>query len=311
MVVRPRTRRDSRLAAIRGDKAGHPLRAKTKRFMQTVTNLNCFIPRALETALAERAQATGLPVEHLVQTALAQYLSTSFHTLFQVSTSGSLVAGVFEGAVSVADLLRHGDFGLGTLAGLDGEMVVLDGIAYQAKGDGSVHALPGDAKAPFAMVTAFVGDSSREIDSVSSFQELGAACDPVRRSENLFYALRIDGHFEHVHTRVVNPAPPGATLTEAAQTQPEFHFQQLGGTLVGIWSPSFSGAFSVPGYHFHFLSDDRTKSGHLLGCRATRLRLRAEALDNYHLSLPESAAYLQADLSKDTAAALSAAEQAH
>ena len=67
----------------------------------------------------------------------------------------------------------------------------------------------------------------------------------------------------------------------------------------------------MPGYHFHFLSDDRTKSGHLLGCRAARLQLRAEALDNFHLSLPESAAYLQADLSKDTTAALNAAEQAH
>ena len=210
---------------------------------------------------------TGLPVDHLVQTALAQYLGTSFHTLFQVSTSGSLVAGVFDGAVSVEELLRHGDFGLGTLAGLDGEMVVLEGTAYQAKGDGSVHALPGDAKAPFAVVTAFAGEKSRQIGPVSSFEELGTACDPARESENLFYALRVDGHFEHVHTRAVNPAPPGITLAEAARTQPEFHFENVDGTLVGIWSPVFSGAFSVPGYHFHFLSDDRTKSGHLLDCR--------------------------------------------
>ncbi len=279
--------------------------------MQTTTNLNCFIPRALEASLAERAKRTGLPVGHLVQTALAQYLGTSFHTLFQVSTSGSLVAGVFEGAVSVEELLRHGDFGLGTLAGLDGEMVVLDGTAYQAKGDGSVHALPGEAKAPFAVVTAFASESSRQIGSVSSFQELGAACDPVRQSQNLFYALRVDGRFEHVHTRAVNPAPPGTTLKEAALSQPEFHFENVDGTLVGIWSPSFSGAFSVPGYHFHFLSDDRTKSGHLLGCQAARLQLRSEALDNFHLSLPESAAYLQANLSRDPTAALSAAEQAH
>ena len=279
--------------------------------MQTTTNLNCFIPRALEASLAERAKTTGVPVDHLVQTALAQYLGTSFHTLFQVSTSGSLVAGVFDGAVSVEELLRHGGFGLGTLAGLDGEMVVLDGTAYQAKGDGSVHALPGNAKAPFAVVTAFVGESARQIDAVSSFEELGAACDPVRKSENLFYALRVDGHFEHVHTRAVNPAPPGSTLAEAARSQPEFHFESVDGTLVGIWSPVFSGAFSVPGYHFHFLSDDRTKSGHLLGCRGTRLQLRAEALDNFHLSLPESAAYLQAALPNDPTAALNAAEKAH
>ena len=245
---------------------------RIEQTMEAKPNLNCFVPRALEAALTKRATTSGVPVDHLVQSALAQFLGTSFHTLFQVSTSGSLVAGVFEGAVSVGELLRHGDFGLGTLAGLDGEMVVLDGTAYQAKGDGSVHALKGDAKAPFAVVTAFVGESSRQIGPVSSFAELAAACDPVRRSQNLFYALRVDGRFDQVHTRAVNPAPPGTTLKEASQTQPEFHFQDVEGTLVGIWSPAFSGAFSVPGYHFHFLSADRTMSGHLLGCRGANLR---------------------------------------
>ena len=213
--------------------------------------------------------------------------------------------------MSVEELLRHGDFGLGTLAGLDGEMVVLDGAAFQAQGDGRVHALRNDAKVPFAVVTAFVDEKSRQLGPVSSFAELASACDLVRRSQNLFYALRVDGLFDHVHTRVVNPAPPGSTLKEAALTQPEFHFQEVEGTLVGIWSPAFSGAFSVPGYHFHFLSADRTMSGHLLGCSGTRLRLRSEELDNFHLSLPESEAYLKADLTKDSAAELRAAEQAH
>jgi acetolactate decarboxylase len=182
----------------------------TQRTMQTTANLKCFIPRALETSLTERAKTTGLPVDHLV---------TSFHTLFQVSTSGSLVAGVFDGAVSVEELLHHGDFGLGTLAGLDGEMVVLDGTAYQARGNGSVRPLPGDSKAPFAVITAFVGESSRQIEAVSSFAELAAACDPARASQNLFYALRVDGHFEHVHTRAINPAPPGAITPRASLRQ--------------------------------------------------------------------------------------------
>jgi acetolactate decarboxylase len=66
-------------------------------------------------------------VSSAVTAALSQYLDMPIHTLFQVSTSGALVAGVYDREVSVASILEHGDFGLGTFANLDGEMVVLDG----------------------------------------------------------------------------------------------------------------------------------------------------------------------------------------
>jgi len=41
------------------------------------------------------------------------------------------------------------------------------------------------------------------------------------------------------------------------------------------------------------------------------LRLRVEALTDFHLALPESEAFLKADLSKNTAEELAYAEQAH
>jgi acetolactate decarboxylase len=42
---------------------------------------------------------------------------------------GALLAGVYDGNVTIRELLRHGDFGLGTFNALDGEMLVLDGCA--------------------------------------------------------------------------------------------------------------------------------------------------------------------------------------
>jgi acetolactate decarboxylase len=276
-----------------------------------VPDLTCSIPGSLAIALERRREQTGASTARIVQTALAQYFETPLHTLFQVSTSGSLVAGVYEGAVTVADIERHGDFGLGTFAGLDGEMVVLDGIAYQVKGDGAVKAAALGAEAPFAVVTFFKGGSAIDIEAISSFEALKAACDKVRRSDNLFYAFRIDGRFRHIHTRAVSPPQAGAGLRQASETQAEFDFFDLDGTLVGIWSPRFSAAFSVPGYHFHFVSADRSKGGHLLLCDGVGLTLRAEALDNFHLVLPESASFLKADLAKDTTADLAAAEESH
>jgi acetolactate decarboxylase len=98
---------------------------------------------------------------------------------------------------------------------------------------------------------------------------------------------------------------------EAAHAQSEFSFTDLDGTLVGLWSPGFSSAFSVAGYHFHFLSSDRRHGGHLLDVEADALALQVEALTQFHLVLPETAAFLKADLSKNTADELAYAEEAH
>ena len=40
--------------------------------------------------------------------------------------------------MTLAELLGHGSFGIGTFNGLDGEMVILGGTCYRLRGDGSV-----------------------------------------------------------------------------------------------------------------------------------------------------------------------------
>ncbi|MBV8375660.1 MAG: acetolactate decarboxylase, partial [Verrucomicrobia bacterium] len=100
------------------------------------------IPTSLNSVLNAEIVRSKTDTSSLVTAALAQYLKTPVHTLFQVSTSGALVAGVYSGAVSVQSLLQHGDFGLGTFADLDGEMVVLDGHVYQVQGTGRVSEAP-------------------------------------------------------------------------------------------------------------------------------------------------------------------------
>lgn len=277
-----------------------------------MSNLVVDLPNSLNVALDREVARTKCCASTIVAAALGQYLGTPVHTIFQVSTSGALVAGVYSGAVDVKTVLNHGDFGLGTFANLDGEMVVLDGLAYQVQGTGLVSLAAPDAKAPFAVVTRFSPEVDTRIAAVNSFEELTRRCDDIRSSGNIFYAFRLDGRFTRVRTRAVNPPEPGARLIDAAKAQSEFHFADVAGTLVGIWSPGFSSAFSVPGYHFHFLSEDRQQGGHLLDCASDgELRLQMEPLTDFHLALPETESFLAADLSKDAAAELAYAEQAH
>ena len=274
-------------------------------------SLTCDVPVSLRTALKARALATGQSEPQLVITALSEYLAQPIHTLFQVSTSGALVAGIYSGMISCATILRHGDFGLGTFANLDGEMIVVDGRVYRIQGSGRVTEAARDVEAPFAVVTWFEPETEVSITDVSGYKALETRCDEFRRSGNIFYALRLDGHFKRVRTRAVNPPQPGTRLAAAAKAQSEFSFSEIDGSLIGLWSPGFSSAFSVAGYHFHLLSDDRCHGGHVLDVQADRLQLKIEPLTDFRLALPESESFLKADLSKSTAEELTYAEQAH
>jgi acetolactate decarboxylase len=276
-----------------------------------MANLDTAIPASLKAALDTEVVRSKRTLSSVVTAALSQYLGTPLHTLFQVSTSGALVAGVYDREVSVQAILEHGNFGLGTFANLDGEMAVVDGHVYQVSGTGRVSEAPADAGAPFAVVTWFEPEIDVSVAPVSSFKDLEARCDNFRRSGNIFYAIRLDGSFKRVRTRAVNPPQPGTRLLDAAKAQSEFTFADIEGTLVGVWSPGFSSAFSVAGYHFHFLSADRRHGGHLLDIEANTLQLKIEPLTDFHLALPESETFLKADLSKNTAAELAYAEQAH
>jgi len=274
--------------------------------MRTIT---CQIPDSLYAALERRMNADKETCDHVVVEALSQNLDTPIHTLFQVSTSAALVEGVYQGAVRVSRLLEHGDFGIGTFVDFDGEMVVLDGVCYQISATGAITPVDGDRLIPYAVVTRFSAAFRAEHQEIPNLDALEATCDRLRDSNNVFYALRARGRFHTVKTRVMKPVLEGTGLKMAASGQQEFCFEQLDGTLIGLWSPGFAASFSVPGYHFHFLSENRKKGGHLLECRASNVDIEGCSINEMHVSLPETEEFLQADLTRDSVKDLMDAER--
>src|SRR5260221_14693559 len=85
------------------------------------------------------------------------------HVLFQASTIGALLDGAYEGDLRFDELAEHGDLGLGTLNGLDGEMVAIDGRFYRADVHGAVGENAGAAWQSFPVVTSFETDSEDRI----------------------------------------------------------------------------------------------------------------------------------------------------
>jgi len=210
--------------------------------------------------------------------------------------------------VQIAALREHGDLGLGTFESLDGEMVVVDGHFFQVRSDGSVREVQDSVLSPFAAVTAFSPDQSITLENCPDLSYLTSQFDALRRSDNFFYALRVDGTFDYIHARAMRRTKEGIPLVQAAAVQPEFEFSNISGTLVGFWTPEYAKSLNVPGYHLHFISADRTRGGHLLQCRGKNLRLQIQREGDYHIVLPETDDFLKANLRRDPTTALAKAE---
>lgn len=275
------------------------------------------MPHRLETVISDsvwdalhaRAAATGQPIRHLVQDALADALDLQHHSMFQVSTSGAIVQGLYQGAVTVGELRRHGDLGLGTYENLDGEMILLDGHCYRASSDGTVAEVEDDVLSPFATVVQFTVDATYTLDRVTSFDDLTTRLDALRTTDNDFVAWRIHGEFDTLQVRAACRHASGTPLVVAVADQSVFAFDNVAATMVGFWSPLYTQAFAVSGYHLHAISDDRTKAGHVFDVKSDRLLVEMCRVSDLHLALPETVEFLTADLSGDTNAALDVAER--
>jgi acetolactate decarboxylase len=220
----------------------------------------------------------------------------------------ALVEGLYIENTTMAEIKQHGDFGLGTFNLLDGEMVVLDGRVYQIRSDGNVYSVGDDEKSPFACVTFFNPDTFEDIEKSSNYKGFYDLLNNLIPSENMLYAIRIDGTFSHVKTRVVPRSENYRPLVEATKDQPVFNFHDVRGCLAGFYTPRFMESLNAPGYHMHFLSEDRQHGGHLIECVLEGVRIGIQHIPRLDVGLPVTLDYLIADLRRDIGNDLDKAE---
>ena len=206
--------------------------------------------------------------------------------LYQLSSMAALKAGAYDGFKTYADVTRHGDFGIGTFQGIDGEMIELDGTVYQVKTDGHVYTPADSTPSCYATVTFFDNDKTIELEEPMSYGELKAWLDG-QMPTNIPCAIRIDGTFETVKTRSVpsqqKPYPP---LDDVVKQQAVFEFTNVTGTAVGFRFPSFMDGVQAPGYHLHFLTQDRGAGGHLLDFRIWHGTVKIDYTREFLMELP-------------------------
>ena len=219
--------------------------------------------------------------------------------LFQISTIGALLEGVYDGETTYGELKRHGDFGIGTFNGLDGEMIGLEGKFYQIKTDGIAYLVDDSMKTSFATVTFFESDKSALLEKIENYDQLKKYLDKLLPTKNIFYAIKIEGTFKYIKTRSVpEQSKPYPLLVEVVKTQSIFEFHNVKGTIAGFWCPSYVEGVNVPGYHLHFITEDRKAGGHLLECHLQNARLDIDYTSEFYMVLLKSDKFYKTDLTQ-------------
>lgn len=222
------------------------------------------------------------------------------NALYQVSTIDALLQGVYDGVLPIGELKTHGDFGLGTLDGLDGEMLALDGNYYQVKTNGIAYVVPDNMTTPFTAVTFFKADKTYRLEKPMNLTELEHYLDLNLPSNNFIYAIRVDGNFSYLKARSVpKQNKPYPKLVNVVANQSTFEFKNVSGTLVGFKTPSYMSDINVAGYHLHFINTNRSAGGHVLDLEVENGTAAIDTITVFLMELPTSSDFSKVELGQN------------
>lgn len=239
-------------------------------------------------------------VEQLTSTVRELQKERPESVIYQTSLMSALLSGVYDGTTTVADLLKKGDFGLGTFNQLDGELIAFNSEVYQLRSDGSARTASPQQQSPFAVMTFFRPQYQHQFRGPATRAEVHHIIDQYVTSDNQFCALRIDGQFSLAETRTV-PCQhrPYKSMPEVLGKQPTFHFHQRSGVLIGFRTPQYMQGINVAGYHEHFITDDRQGGGHLLDYQLEHGTLSFGEISKLVIDLPGDSDFLHANLNPE------------
>jgi acetolactate decarboxylase len=262
---------------------------------------NCIpleIPSELAEELDSLSRTLSLSKAVIAEKALRQYLEGNRNAVYLSAPVNAMMKGIYVEQTTIGHVRRNGNFGLGTFNHLDGEMVMLDGKVYQLSADGFTHDVEDGVKTPFACVTNFTADTVEDIEGEFDDASFNQLLESMIPSNNMFYAIRIDGFFNHVKVWSVRKQENNTPLSAVADAQPEFEYDDIEGTLAGFYSPRFIKSLNMPGFHLHFLTADRKRGGHLHGCNLKRAVIGIQHVPRLIMDLPLTLDYLTADLKR-------------
>lgn len=211
-----------------------------------------------------------------------------YNRLYQYGVADAFVGGLYKGTLPLKDIKLKGDFGLGAPDMLDGELTMLNGKVYQTKATGQTVEPSNDFKTSMLFTTFFKADTVFRVENPIGEKALLAQLGEKLKNKNGMYAIKITGNFDHVRTRAFPPvkSEPFPVITTIFDTQKFFDFSDTEGTLIGYHLPEYLNGINSKGYHFHFLSSDKSQGGHVLDFTGKDLKIEIAELKSFELEIP-------------------------
>lgn len=228
----------------------------------------------------------------------------------QVSLFGTLLCGRYGGVVDLGWVKDRGNLMIATMDRLDGEVMMVDGVVYQVRSDGSVRCPSDGETIPYGTIADFRPETAEAIGPIASYEDFEAAMDKLFPDENIPLAVHLTGTFRTMRTRSVErQEKDGLGLAEAAKTEAKFEMGDTTGDLVGFRLPGYLKGVNAPGWHLHYIDAERKHGGHVLNFALKRGTLKTCTCGQFDIRLPGCPDALDGlDLSRDRSDELKRAE---
>ena len=216
--------------------------------------------------------------------------------MFQISTLQALMLGYTKSVITVEELLKHGDTGLGTFEDVNGEMIVLDGHCYQAKSDGTINEADSDTGVPFCAVSFIDPQNEIDLEDIRSIDDLKRFLDITIDESfalNSMHIVRVDGYFNKVMARSEDGLKSRHVELKKIleNNQKDFCFENIRGALVCIYFPDYMDGINAPGWHLHFVSEDKKSGGHVFDIDLNHGKALFSRISTIEIKFPATAEF--------------------
>ncbi len=217
----------------------------------------------------------------------------------QVSTSGAVFESLYDGVITFTELKKLGDMGIGYNQKMDGESICIDGRFYHFKEDGTAVESKENEKAPFYTMTFFKSDTENFTNRKFDLQKLKNYLLTMMPRKNSPYAIKISGKFSSVKLRTfIRQFKPYPSMNQVYRDQKEYNYTNIDGVLIGFYCPEFLSNINITGFHFHFISNDRKRGGHVLECDTSSINIEVIESGNLKIIVPRADTFQNAKISK-------------
>ncbi|GAA6112948.1 MAG: acetolactate decarboxylase [Apilactobacillus sp.] len=220
--------------------------------------------------------------------------------LFQNGTGAIVVPGLFDGTLTIKELMENGNTGIGSGDGLDGELIIIDNKPYKIDGDGIVSIVNDDFTVPFGNAH-FADYEDVSVTPNLNSKDMSDVIFKHKPFENTQFSIKLHGQFSHVTVRsVYKQTKPYPNLIQTAENEHVFEGDNVTGTIIGYYNPSPFSQIAVKGFHMHFIADDLSIGGHLSKFSGFNGHFGIQLFNDFKLRLPvQNNDFLNHNFSKD------------